>query len=220
MDETLIHQEPEQLVLRDTSTALPVEGLEPARVRSKPVGRPSEQLRVILGLLGPRLRAYAQSRQTSMAAVVRRATWKMLDEQHVPDGSGMDAQPFEHSAHNVHFHLNLPAAYAAELTARARAADMTRGEFVWSLLKGLYPPPLAPDHAAAIQALRTSTDQMAAISTDLGAYLRLLSQANATREDLEPYLGSLRSLDRAVGEHLKLASGLLKDLKPYRRARW
>lgn len=220
MNETKIQREPEQLLLRDETTALPVNGLEPRRRASRSPARVCDKLQLNLGFLGSRLRAYSVRQQTTMAAVVRRAVLKWLDDELGPAAAGPSGEPFEHSAHNVHFHLNLPAAYAAELTARARAADMTRGEFVWSLLKGLHPPPLPEDHAASIQALRTSTDRVATISTDLGAYLRLLSEAWTKREDLEPYLDSLSSLQGEVREHLKQASVLIKELKPYRRARW
>ncbi|MFG6412291.1 hypothetical protein ACG02S_00115 [Roseateles sp. DC23W] len=220
MNESLVQHKPEQLSLRDEATALPVTGLEPRRAGCKSPPQPCDKLQVILGSLGPRLRAYAVQQQTSMAVVVRRAVLKWLDEELGPATAGPGGEPFEHSAHNVQFHLNLPAAFAAELTARARAADMTRGEFVWSLLKGLHPPALPDDHAAAILALRISTDRVATISTDLAAYLRLLNETGTKREDFEPYVNSVRSLQRVVGEHLEEASMLIKELKPYRRARW
>jgi hypothetical protein len=212
--------EPRQLVLMDASTAHPIEGFGVPLRKPRKTPRTIYKLQLNLGLMGPRLRAYAERQKTSMAAVMRRATQRMLDAEGVPGETAAEAEPFEHSARNVHFHLNLPAACAAELTARARAADMTRGEFVWSLLRGISPAALPPDHGAAVQALMRSTDCIAAMSTDVGEFLRLLSRGAATQPQVEPYRASIRSLDQVVREHLKVASVLIDELRPYRRARW
>lgn len=208
---------PVQLPLVDTSGALSVEGLQ-ARPAPAKAPRAYGKLQLVLGPLGPRLRGHAQRQGTAMAVLVRRAILRFLDTEGVEGGLSVDPEPFEHSARNVHFHLNLPASCAAELTARARAADMTRGEFVWWLLKGISPPALPPDHAEAVMALRTSTDRIAALSTDISEFLRLLGRA--AREELMPYQTSVRGLDKTVREHLKVASVLIAELKPYRRARW
>ncbi len=220
MDKSSSGREPEQLMLLDRVTALPLEGLQvPAR---NPRKRANEGLKLQfhLGPLGTRLREHAARRGVSMAALVRRATLKLLDEEQGPTADGQVLQPFEHSARNVHFHLNLPEACSRELTDRARAADMTRGEFVWSLLKGLSPPAVPADHKAAVLALRESTDRLALLSTDLSELLRLLTSAAATKEALNPYRDSIRSLGESVREHMRVASVLIAELKPFRRARW
>lgn len=220
MDKSSSGREPEQLVLQDWVTALPLEGLEvPAQ---EPRQRVTEgfKLQFNLGPLGPRLREHAARMGTSMAVLVRRATLKMLDDERVPTVDGLVRPPFEHSARNVHFHLNLPEACWRELTDRARAADMTRGEFVWSLLKGLSPPAVPADHKAAVLALRESTDRLATLSTDLSEFLRVLKSVAATKEALEPYRASIRSLGDSVREHMRVASVLIAELKPFRRARW
>eukprot|EP01031_Cornospumella_fuschlensis_P008659 gene8659-10672_t len=147
MDKPSSTREPEQLVLLDSFTALPLQGLElplPRSGKGAPERRADEcnRLTLNLGPLGPRLRAHARSLGTSMSVLVRRATLTMLNEDDVPAAAATAGPPFEHSMRNLHFHLNLPAACLAELTARARAADMTRGEFVWSLLKGISPAAL------------------------------------------------------------------------------
>lgn len=219
MDKVSSHREPEQLVLWKTSETLPVGGSEPAQ-EPKCSAIECHKLQFVLGSLGPRLRAETRRQRTTMADLVRRATLKMLDDIQGPPEAGVAAQPFEHSARNVHFHLHMPPAFASELTERARAAFMTRGEFVWSLLKGISPAALPPDHAAAVQALRNSTDRLAALSTDLSEFLRLLVRTTSTRESLAPYQATLRSLDQEVRNHLKTASILIAELKPYRRPRW
>jgi hypothetical protein len=210
---------PVQLPLVDTSGAHSVEGFQ-ARPAPAKAPRAYGKLQLVLGPLGPRLRGHAQRQGTAMAVLVRRAILRFLDAEGVEGGLSVDREPFEHSARNVHFHLNLPASCAAELAARARAADMTRGEFVWWLLKGISPPALPPDHAEAVMALRTSTDRIAALSTDIGEFLRILSRSTTAKAELAPYRDSILGLDGAVREHLKVASVLIQELKPYRRARW
>lgn len=220
MDKPSSTREPEQLVLLDSLTALPLQGLESPPPQPEKRTDECDRLTLNLGPLGTRLRAHARRQGTSMSVLVRRATLKMLDDDEVPAAAATAGQPFEHSMRNLHFHLNLPAACLAELTARARAADMTRGEFVWSLLKGISPAALPSDHLAAVQALRVSTDRLAIMATDLSEFLRLLTRAAATNADLAPYQASIADLNRSVGDHLKVASVLIAELKPYRRARW
>ena len=206
-------------MLWDASTPLPVGRSEPAQ-GPKLSAIERHKLQFVLGSLGPRLRAEARRQRTTMADLVRRATLKMLDDIQGRLDAGVAAQPFEHSSRNVHFHLHMPPAFASELTERARAAFMTRGEFVWSLLKGISPAALPPDHAAAVQALRSSTDHLAALSTDLSEMLRLLVRQAPTWESLAPHQANVRALDQDVRNHLKTASVLIAELKPYRRPRW
>jgi hypothetical protein len=219
MKESAREAVPEQLALTDYSSAISVDGFE---VRPRPAKPPRahDKLQFILGPLGPRLRGHAERQGIAMAVLVRRAILRLLDADGAPGSLPVDREPFEHSASNVHFHLNLPAACSAELTARARAADMTRGEFVWWLLKGISPVALPPDHEAAVQALRASTDRIAALSTDISEFLRILSRSTTAKAELAPYRDSILGLDGAVREHLKVASVLIQELKPYRRARW
>ncbi|KQV52877.1 hypothetical protein ASC95_08755 [Pelomonas sp. Root1217] len=218
MDKVTSNREPEQLMLWDAFTALPEGGTPDQEPEPGVIER--HKLQFVLGSLGPRLRAEARRQRTTMADIVRRATLKMLDDIQGRMDAGGIAQPFEHSARNVHFHLHMPPAFATELTERARAAFMTRGEFVWSLLKGISPPALPLDHAAAVQALRNSTDRLAALSTDLSELLRLFARQTPTSESLASQQANVRSLDHEVRNHLRTASVLIAELKPYRRPRW
>jgi len=219
MDKVASARDPEQLMLWDASEMFPA-----VEYKSAPEPRhgaiESHKLQFVLGSLGPRLRSEAQRQGTTMADLVRRATSKMLDEVQGRHDVGVAALPFEHSARNVHFHLHMPPAFASELTERARAAFMTRGEFVWSLLKGISPPALPPDHAAAVQALRSSTDRLAALSTDLSELLRLVTRRAQAQPSQASHQMTIGSLDQAVRDHLKSASVLIAELKPYRRPRW
>jgi hypothetical protein len=112
--------------------------------------------------------------------------------------------------------LRLPAVSAADLARRARAADVSQGDYVAGLLAGLPPHTLAPNHAEAIAALSRSTDHLAAVSTDLSMMVRLMEPMNARRD--EHYLVGLRLLED-VRQHLAVAASLVAELRPARRSR-
>ena len=74
------------------------------------------------------------------------------------------------------------------------------------------PPP--PDHAQAIAALARSTDQLAAISTDLNAFMRLVGRV--PRSELERYRAGILTLADDVRRHLAVAASFIAELKPAR----
>jgi hypothetical protein len=84
------------------------------------------------------------------------------------------------------------------------------------LLDGAPPAPTPPDHREAIAALLASTDQLAATSADINAFLRLLGRVS--RAELEPYRARILSLVEDVQGHLELASRLTAALAPPRRS--
>ncbi len=113
--------------------------------------------------------------------------------------------------------LRLPAAHAATLASRARAAAVAQGDYVCGLLDGAAPAPLPLDHAESVRALMGSTDRLAAMSVDLNAFARLLGRVPTAQ--LEPYRATLRSLADDVRKHLALSATLIAELKPARKAR-
>lgn len=171
-----------------------------------------------LGALGPRLRTLATLERTSVSALMRRAAVQMLRDRPVEADEGGNLPRADRSQW-VRVHLSLPQAHSDELAVRARAADMSRSEFVWSLLQGKPPPPVPADFTSAVRCLHLSTDQVAALSTDLSVFLRLLEKASTRAPELQPFRESLRTLREDVREHLKRASTLLAALEPYRRPR-
>jgi len=192
---------------------------EPPAPRSKKQPSTRNMLVMKLGPVYPRLRAQAKRQHTTMVGLIRQGLQHVLDDEPQPDGPRVEFEPFQHSPDNVQFHLLLPPKYADAMTTRARDANMTRGEFVWSLLNGISPPPLARDHAEALRALRDSTDRLAVLSTDLSMFLRLLTQATTDNPDLEPHRASIMSLSKDVRRHLKAASLLIDELRPHRKQR-
>jgi hypothetical protein len=113
--------------------------------------------------------------------------------------------------------LRVTGADAASLAKRARAADMSQGDYVSSLLDGVAPAATPADHASAVRALMASTDRVAALSADLNAFLRVLSRASVPQ--LEPYRASITSLTQDVRQHLANAAALVAALRPARRPR-
>ena len=199
--------------------AAAVEGTKatPAKSTRQPSTR--NDLVVKLGTVYPRLRAQAKRQRTTMAALIRQGLKHVLDDEQTPDEPRIAFEPFQHASGNEDLHLLLTPKYAASLTARARAANMSRGEFVWSLLNGISPPAVPPDHDAALQALRTSTDRIAILSTDLAEFLRLLTRAAPRGHELEAYRASIMALNEDVRRHLKAASVLIGELRPYGKLR-
>ena len=110
--------------------------------------------------------------------------------------------------------MRMSATHAVNLATRAHSAGVSQGAYVAGLLDNAPPSPLQPDHRVAIGALLTSTDQLAALSADLNAFMRLLGRGNPAA--LEPYRAGVMSLNKDVQSHLAAASRLMAQLKPPR----
>jgi hypothetical protein len=179
--------------------------------------------RVTLELRGlrERLKALAASRQMTTAALVRQMLMALLDEE-AGEGDTHRNLPATVTATVidtpvVKVTLRLPAAPARALARRARAADVSQGAYVASLIDGASPSPLPPDHAQTVAALLASTDQLAVIGTDLNAFLRLLGLRSSS--ELERYRAGIMSLAEDVRRHLAIAATLVAELRSARRPR-
>ncbi|EFK95689.1 conserved hypothetical protein, partial [sediment metagenome] len=174
-----------------------------------------DRVTVDLRGVGERLRAQAAARRMTTAAFVRRAVVLQLDgavkpaESLVPAAAGPVAK----------LTLRVSAAHAVALATRARQADTSQGAYVAGLLDGMPSPPVPPERADAIAALVASTDQLAALSTDINTILRLLRQANAPAA--APLRHRLNDLFTEVRQHLKQAADVFGTVipAPRRRAR-
>ncbi|MGM9482943.1 hypothetical protein ACS5PN_17240 [Roseateles sp. NT4] len=113
--------------------------------------------------------------------------------------------------------LRLTPAHAAALAERAHASDVSQGAYVCALIDGEPPSPLAANHHAAVAALSTSTDRVAAISADLNVFMRLLGRGSSA--ELDAYRAGIVSLASDVRQHLKVAAVLIAELQPARRRR-
>jgi hypothetical protein len=105
-----------------------------------------------------------------------------------------------------------------ELRARrARAADVSQGAYVAGLINGAAPDPRPPDHAHAVAALTASTDQLAAMGTDLNAFIRLLGRGSSS--EVERYRAGIMTLADDVRSHLATVAPLVAELRSARRRR-
>ena len=150
---------------------------------------------------------------TSSAALVRTSLRTLLDNSHA-DEHEIDSGDRAPIGTVVKVTLRLPAAHAFLLARRARAADVSQGDYVVGLLDGTPRVPPPPDHAQAIAALARSTDQLAAISTDLNAFMRLVGRV--PRSELERYRAGILTLADDVRRHLAVAASFIAELKPAR----
>jgi hypothetical protein len=174
-----------------------------------------DRVTVDLRALGPRLRTYAALQGKRPASLMRQAVSQMLES--IPEPSGVSLPGGGTTGMVARVTLRMPSLCARSLAERARAADVSQGEYVRGLLDGSPPAPPAPGHAATVAALMASTDRLAAMSSDLTAFLRLLGRVPVS--ELEAYRAGLKTLTRDVREHLACAAALIAELKMSRRPR-
>ncbi len=183
--------------------------------RSVP-GPTRDRVTVDLRGVGERLRAQAAARRVTTGAFVRRAVLLQLDEA-ASGGQTLTPAAFGPAGPVVKLTLRVSAAHAVALATRARQADVSQGAYVAGLLDGHPPDPMPPDRAAAIAALVASTDQLAALGTDISALTRFLRQANAAAA--APYRQRIDDLFVEVRQHLKQAADLFGAVIPVRTQR-
>lgn len=176
--------------------------------------RRRDRITVDLRGLRSRLEARASQRGITAAALVRRAVVFLLDDGS-PERGDIACAAKATSGQVAKVTLRMSPTHAATLARQARAADVAQGQYVCALLDGAPAPPLPADHSASVAALRASTDRVAAMSTDLNAFMRLLGRVPA--EQLEGYRGGLMSLAGDMRAHLAKASALLAEITPSRR---
>ena len=133
-----------------------------------------DRLTVDLRGIGSAVKAEAAARHLTLAAFARMAMVASLKQtvrrRQSTHPSGDD------DGQTVKLTLRLPIRQAHWLVEHARAAGLSYGTFVASVIDGA---PCPGSLAEAVRALTESTDQMAVLSRDLNAGMRLL----ASRED-------------------------------------
>ena len=179
---------------------------------------PRECLTIDLRGLGAAVQSRAAAEHTTVAALARRAITAMLDtpasQAELFSAVAAAAPRVPPDGVPVKVTVRMSATHAVTLATRAHSADVSQGAYVAGLLDNAPPPPQPPDHRVAIGALLNSNDQLAALSADLNAFMRLLGRGNPAA--LEPYRTSVMSLNKDVQGHLAAASRLMSELKPPR----
>ncbi len=172
-----------------------------------------DRVTVDLRGLGARLNAEAADRHMTAAALVRHALVELLG-QGPGDEDDRHADNAHHAADQatpIKVTLRMPAVHAVLLARRARAADVSQGRYVASLIEGMPVPPRPPDHSRTVTALLTSSDRLAVLAADLSAFLRLVGRV--PNSQLEPYRASIQALSKDVRAHLATSAELVASLR-------
>ena len=144
-----------------------------------------DRVTVDLRGLAPAVKAHASARNMTLAAFARAAMVEALkqaevDPFHLSQGGGPDdGQP-------VKLTLSLPLRQASWLVEHARAAGLSYGTYLASVIDGT---PAPGGLGEAVRALTASTAQLAALSTDLNDYVRLLRRLRLRRSREVPATG-------------------------------
>ena len=168
-----------------------------------------DRITVDLRGAGSRVHEQAAAQGMTVAAFVRCAVLAASDESEVQEGP--DALDDSSSRLRiVKMTLRLPVGHAFLLARRARACELSQGMYVARLVDGSPPPAASPDRREALRELMRSTDQLAAIGTDLTAFMRLVRTGKG--DQLEAYSARLMSLCDDVRRHLNVLSEFLAGL--------
>ena len=175
--------------------------------------------RVTVDLRGAadRLHAFAAARHMTAAAVVRMAIRQTLDGQVGADSTATHPVRTLIDRAAVKVTIRLAPGAATALRTRARAADVSQGNYVAGLLEGS-PPPMRPsDHGDAVAALAKSTDALAGLRVDMNAFTRMMRMTGAN--GLAGQGANLDAMSKQMLEHIAIASRLVVGLQPSARAR-
>lgn len=166
-----------------------------------------DRVTVDLRGLAPAVKAHASARNMTLAAFARAAMVDALkqanaDPWHLSQGGGLDdGQP-------VKLTLSLPLRQASWLVEHARAAGLSYGTYLASVIDGT---PAPGGLGEAVRALTASTAQLAALSTDLNDYVRLLRRRDFA--EAEKYRLRVLSLFDEVRQHVRLNAALAAEVR-------
>jgi hypothetical protein len=165
-----------------------------------------DRVTVDLRGLGPAVKRAAAARNVTVAAFARAAIVDSL--KGAVDASDSSSWNRIDDGQPVKLTLTLPLRQASWLVERARATGVSYGAYLASMIDG---QPLPGGLSDAVGALMTSTDQLAAVSTDFTAFLGLIRQGRSAeaeryREAVVWYFGEIR-------KHMKLTSALAAEVR-------
>jgi hypothetical protein len=166
-----------------------------------------DRVTVDLRGLAPVVKAHASARNLTLAAFARAAMVEALkqakaDPFHLSPGGDLD------NGEPVKLTLSLPLRQASWLVEHARAAGLSYGIYLASVIDGT---PAPGGLGEAVRALTASTNQLAALSTDLNDYVRLLRRLNF--EEAEQYRQRVVSMFDEVRQHVRLNAALSAEVR-------
>ena len=154
--------------------------------------------------IGDAVRAAAHARQSTVAAFAREALVEALGRPStLPQGIAAEFG----RAEIVKLTLRLREHEAEALILNAARLGLSYGEYVARLVRQTPLPMPAAERAADRAALMASTDNLAALSVDLGTFMRLLRMGKSA--DVEKYRARIQAVDLDIRRHLDRVSALI-----------
>ena len=108
--------------------------------------------------------------------------------------------------------LRLAPPVARKMATQARAAGLSQGVYLSTLIAGAPAIVTGADHRRAVAALTASNDEIARMATDLHGLVRLLR--GGEMPSATEVAATLEALSSEVRAHLRHASRLIADLAP------
>jgi hypothetical protein len=165
---------------------------------------PRDRVGVDLRGIGDAVRAAARVRQITIAAFAREALVEAIGRPSTrPEGIAAECG----RAEIVKLTLRLRELEAEALILNAADLGLSYGEYVARLVRQTPLPRPAIERAADRAALMASTDNLAALSVDLGTFMRLLRMGKSA--DVEKYRARIQAADLDIRRHLDRVSALI-----------
>jgi hypothetical protein len=169
-------------------------------------GKTRDRVTLDLRGIGDAVRSAARVRNTTIAALARRALVDALEE--IPtSGHLIDLAYVATCRPAVKLTLRLPSNDAERLAQTAHKLGLSYGALVARLLNGTPLPMPATDRQADRAALSESNDQLAALSTDLNALMRLLRLARSA--EVAGFRQRIATVDTEIRQHLDRVSAFI-----------
>lgn len=154
--------------------------------------------------IGDAVRSAARARHSTVAALARDALVEAIGRPStLPEAGSVDFG----QAEIVKLTLRMRRADADALILTAAGLGLSYGEYVARLVRQTPLPVPARERAADRAALMASSDNLAALSVDLGAFMRLLRMGKS--DEVEKYLRRIETVDQEIRRHLDRVSALI-----------
>ena len=143
----------------------------------------------------------------TLAAFARAA---LVDALKQAEADPFHLSPRDHlnNGEPVKLTLSLPLRQASWLVEHARAAGLSYGTYLASVIDGT---PAPGGLGEAVRALTASTNQLAALSTDLNDFVRLLRQGRSA--EAAKYRQRVSSMFDDVRQHMRLNATLSAEVR-------
>lgn len=167
------------------------------------MGAPRDRVIIDLRGIGDAVRSAAVQRRITVAHLARQALLSTIAESELTvTQPGSDRPTPSYSTSKLT--LRLPQPHADALIVNAVGLGLSYGEYVARLINGTPLPRPATERAADRGALLRSSDQLAALSADLNAFMRLLRSGDSA--EVEKYRHRIETVDADIRDHLDRAS--------------